>query len=263
MMTKTWQPNENNICPYMTIWLFPLYKQTTVIWNFHKMPFVCLLPNKQVQFITKMRVVPTGGEHKGGMAKDEQMTLSARKDFTSLKTQNWTQRIILKHLKPEDVGMLTLSSFLNATAGGCGHIPDLLLLFVIVVLVLVFIVLIVKALICAKLYLFVRQQTNKWHFVKIPNNSCLFVLKETTSLSCMDKCCAHCDGLPRFCHHGYNHDMKCLKCNTTWWCVRAYSLPRVQSIRQLPRPHGDHDDRHDEAHDVHRNCHEGSRSVIL
>ena len=44
----------------------------------------------------------------------------------------------------------------------------------------------------------------------------------------------------------YNHDMKCLKCNTTWWSVRAYSLPRVQSIHQLPRPHGDHDDRHDE-----------------
>merc|ERR550525_1213249 len=78
------------------------------------------------------------------MMKDEQMTLSARKPFTSLKTQNWTQRIILKHLKSEDVGMLTLSSFLNATAGGCRHIPDLLFLFVIVVLVLV-----VKALICA------------------------------------------------------------------------------------------------------------------
>merc|ERR1712080_208682 len=28
---------------------------------------------------------------------------------------------------------------------------------------------------CDKLYLFVRKQTNKWHFVKIPNNSCLFV----------------------------------------------------------------------------------------
>ena len=36
----------------------------------------------------------------------------------------------------------------------------------------------------------------------------------------------------------YNHDMKCLKCNTTWWSVRAYSLPRVQSIHQLPRPRG-------------------------
>ena len=60
----------------------------------------------------------------------------------------------------------------------------------------------------------------------------------------------------------YNHDMKCLKCNTTWWSVRAYSLPRVQSIHQLPRPHGDHDDRYDEAHDDHRNCQE-SRSVIL
>merc|ERR1719220_2514113 len=135
--------NENNICLYMTIWLFPLYKQTTVIWNFHKMPFVCLLPNKQVQFITKMRVVPTGGEHKGGMMKDEQMTLSTRKPFISLETQNWTQRIILKHLKSEDVGMLTLSSFLNATAGGCRHIPDLLFLFVIVVLILVLIVLVV------------------------------------------------------------------------------------------------------------------------
>ena len=66
-----------------------------------------------------------------------------------MKTRNWTQRIILKHLKREDVGMLTLSSFLNATAGGRRHIPDLLLLFVIVVLILVFIVLIVKALICA------------------------------------------------------------------------------------------------------------------
>ena len=113
------------------------------------MPFVCLLPNKQVQFITKMRAVPTGDEHKGGMVKDEQMTLSARKPFSSPKTRNWTQRIILKHLKREDVGMLTLSSFLNATAGGCRHIPDLLFLFVIVVLILVFIVLIVKALICA------------------------------------------------------------------------------------------------------------------
>merc|ERR1719237_2064818 len=79
-------------------------KQTTVIWNFHKMPFVCLLPNKQVQFITKMRAVPTGDEHKGGMVKDEQMTLSARKPFSSPKTRNWTQRIILKHLKREDVG---------------------------------------------------------------------------------------------------------------------------------------------------------------
>ena len=129
---------------------FLSYKQTTVIWNFHKMPFVCLLPNKQVQFITKMRVVPTGGEHKGGMMKDEQMTLSARKPFTSLKTQNWTQRIILKHLKSEDVGMLTLSSsFLNATARGCRHVPDLLLLFVIIVLILVLIVFVVKALICA------------------------------------------------------------------------------------------------------------------
>ena len=36
----------------------------------------------------------------------------------------------------------------------------------------------------------------------------------------------------------YNHEMKCLKCNTTWWSVRAYSLPRVQSIHQLPRPRG-------------------------
>ena len=141
--------NENNICPYKTFGCF-LYKQTTVIWNFHKMPFVCLLLNKQLQFITKMRVVPTVDEHKGGMVKDEQMTLcQLGEKFFLLKTRNWTQRIILKHLKPEDVGMLTLSSFLNATAGGCGHIPDLLLLFIIVVLILVFIVLIVKALICA------------------------------------------------------------------------------------------------------------------
>jgi len=89
---------KNNICPYKTSGCF-LYKQTTVIWNFHKMPFVCLLLNKQLQFITKMRVVPTGDEHKGGMVKDEQMTLSARKPLSvfSMKTRNWTQRIILKH----------------------------------------------------------------------------------------------------------------------------------------------------------------------
>merc|ERR1712212_64078 len=86
------------------------------------------------------------------MVKDEQMTLcQLEKNFAvfPLKTRNWTQRIILKHLKPEDVGMLTLSSFLNATAGGCGHIPDLLLLFVIVVLIFVLIVLVIEALICA------------------------------------------------------------------------------------------------------------------
>ena len=87
---------------------------------------------------------------------------------------------------------------------------------------------------------------------------CLF-LKETTRLSCMDKCCSHCDGLPCFRHHGYNHDMKCLKCNTTWWCVRAYSLPRVQSVHQLPRHRGGHDGRHD-AQDDHR---DGLRSMIL
>ena len=57
----------------------------------------------------------------------------------------------------------------------------------------------------------------------------------------------------------YNHDMKC---NTSWWSVRAYSLLHVQSIHQLPRPHGDHDDRHD-AHDDHCNRHAGFRSVIL
>merc|ERR1719234_1021097 len=44
-----------------------------------------------------MRVVPTGDEHKGGMVKDEQMTFPVN----SLKTRNWTQRIIFKHLKPK------------------------------------------------------------------------------------------------------------------------------------------------------------------
>ena len=76
------------------------------------MPLVCLLLNKQLQFITKMRVVPTGDEHKGGMVKDEQMTFPVN----SLKTRNWTQRIIFKHLKPKDLGMLTLSAVVNATA---------------------------------------------------------------------------------------------------------------------------------------------------
>ena len=75
------------------------------------MPLVCLLLNKQLQFITKMRVVPTGDEHKGGMVKDEQMTFPVN----SLKTRNWTQRIIFKHLKPKDLGMLTLSAVVNAT----------------------------------------------------------------------------------------------------------------------------------------------------
>jgi len=46
------------------------------------MPFVCLFPNKQVQFITKMRVVSTGDEDKGGMVKDEQMTLFSEKTFS-------------------------------------------------------------------------------------------------------------------------------------------------------------------------------------
>ena len=31
---------------------------------------------------------------------------------------------------------------------------------------------------------------------------CLYCKKETTRLSCMDKCCSHCDGLPCFRHHG-------------------------------------------------------------
>merc|ERR1719234_2538644 len=72
-----------------------------------------------------MRVVPTGDEHKGGMVKDEQMTFPVN----LLKTRNWTQRIIFKHLKPKKLGMLTLSA--------------------VVVLILVLIVLIVKALVCA------------------------------------------------------------------------------------------------------------------
>jgi len=80
--------NENNICSNKTFGCF-LYKQTTVIWNFHKMPLVCLLLNKQLQFITKMRVVPTGDEHKGGMVKDEQMTLrQLEKTFCSLPAEN-------------------------------------------------------------------------------------------------------------------------------------------------------------------------------
>jgi len=68
--------------------LFPLYKQTIVIWNFHKMPLVCLLLNKQLQFITKMRVVPTGDEHKGGMVKDEQMTFDNEKTFSCKLDEN-------------------------------------------------------------------------------------------------------------------------------------------------------------------------------
>ena len=53
------------------------------------MPLVCLLLNKQLQFITKMRVVPTGDEHKGGMVKDEQMTLrQLEKTFCSLPAEN-------------------------------------------------------------------------------------------------------------------------------------------------------------------------------
>jgi len=70
--------------------MFPLYKQTIVIWNFNKMPLVCLLLNKQLQFITKMRVVPTGDEHKGGMVKDEQMTFSRKlAENTELDPENY------------------------------------------------------------------------------------------------------------------------------------------------------------------------------
>ena len=142
MMKKTSQWGQH--LSTQDIQLFSFYKQTTVIWNFYKMPLVCLLPNKQLQFITKMRVVPTGDERKGGMVKDEQ------NDFWSLKTLNWTQRIILKHqLRAGELGMLTLSLVLDATAGGGGNITNLLLLFVVVVLILVLVVLIVKALICA------------------------------------------------------------------------------------------------------------------
>ena len=132
--------NEDNICPYKTSSCFPFYKQTTVIWNFYKMPLVCLLPNKQLQFITKMRVVPTGDERKGGMVKDEQ------NDFW----KHWTgPRELFLSINWGELGMLTLSLVLNAAAGGGGNITNLLLLFIVVVLILVLVVLIVKALICA------------------------------------------------------------------------------------------------------------------
>ena len=81
---------------------------------------------------------------------------------------------------------------------------------------------------CDKLQLFVREQTNKWHFVKIPNYSCLFVKRKTTgclvwtdvvlivmfSSSWMD----------------YNHDMKCFQMQYYYLVVRASLQPAPCAI---------------------------------
>ena len=144
--------SENNICSYRTSGCFLYTNKQLLFGIFTKCHlFVCFWTNNynlsqkwewcQLEMNTKVE----------WWKMNKWLCVSWRKHFAvfPLKTRNWTQRIILKHLKPEDVGMLTLSSFLNATAGGCGHIPDLLLLFVIVVLIFVLIVLMSEALICA------------------------------------------------------------------------------------------------------------------
>merc|ERR1712181_97630 len=98
------------------------------------------------------------------------------------------------------------------------------------------------------------KQTNKWHFVKIPNNNCLFVYRKQPNVVLIVMDCHV------FVIMDYNHGMKCLKRNTTWWSVRAYSLLHVQSIHQLPPPCGDHDDSH-ESHEDHRNLRRGCRGA--
>ena len=143
--------NENNICSYKTSGCFLYTNKQLLFGIFTKCHlFVCFWTNNY-NLSQKWEWCQLEMNTKVEWWKMNKWLLTTRKPFlvNSMKTRNWTQRIILKHLKPEDLGMLTLSAVVNATAWGCWHIPDLLLLLIVIILILVIIVFIVKALICA------------------------------------------------------------------------------------------------------------------
>ena len=98
--------SENNICSYKTSGCFLYTNKQLLFGIFTKCHlFVCFWTNNY-NLSQKWEWCQLEMNTKVEWWKMNKWLLTTRKPFlvNSMKTRNWTQRIILKHLKPEDLG---------------------------------------------------------------------------------------------------------------------------------------------------------------